>query len=85
MEKKSNFFKFSKGWINKNDIKPISYAEKNPFKKINIFRSVKYKWGGKSFKGIDCSGLIQIFLNFNNKFCPRDAKDQVKYFKKILN
>ncbi len=84
LEKKSNFFKFSKGWINKNDIKPISYAEKNPFKKINIFRSVKYKWGGKSFKGIDCSGLIQIFLNFNNKFCPRDAKDQVKYFKKNI-
>ena len=36
----------------------------------------------KSFKGIDCSALIQLFLNFNNKFCPRDAKDQVKYFKK---
>ena len=25
---------------------------------------------------------MQVFLNFNNKFCPRDAKDQVKYFKK---
>ena len=79
---KNNFLKFSKGWIHKNDIKPISYVEKNPFKKINIFKSIKYKWGGKSYKGIDCSGLIQIFLNFNNKFCPRDAKDQVKYFKK---
>ena len=78
----NNFLKFSKGWIHKNDIKPISYVEKNPFKKINIFKSIKYKWGGKSFKGIDCSGLIQIFLNFNNKFCPRDAKDQVRYFKK---
>ena len=80
--KKNNFLKFSKGWIHKNDVKPISYVEKNPFKKINIFKSIKYKWGGKSFKGIDCSGLIQIFLNFNNKFCPRDAKDQVRYFKK---
>ena len=82
LEKKSNFVKFPKGWIKKNDIKPISYMEKNPFKKINIFKNIKYKWGGKSFKGIDCSALIQIFLNFNNKFCPRDAKDQVKYFKK---
>ena len=27
-------------------------------------------------------GVIQVFLNFNNKFCPRDAKDQVRYFKK---
>ena len=82
LEKKNNFLKFSKGWIHKNDIKPISYVEKNPFKKISIFKSIKYKWGGKSFKGIDCSALIQVFLNFNNKFCPRDAKDQVKYFKK---
>ena len=82
LEKKNNFLKFSKGWIHKNDIKPISYVEKNPFKNISIFKGTKYKWGGKSFKGIDCSALIQVFLNFNNKFCPRDAKDQVKYFKK---
>ena len=82
IENKKNFLKFSKGWINKNDVKPISFKEKNPFKKIFIFKNIKYKWGGKSFKGIDCSALIQIFLNFNNKFCPRDAKDQVKYFKK---
>ena len=81
---KSKFFKFSKGWIKKKDVKPISYREKNPFKKISIFKNIKYVWGGKSFKGIDCSALIQIFLNFNNKFCPRDAKDQVKYFKKNI-
>ena len=82
LDGKNNFFKFSKGWIHKNDVKPISFVEKNPFKKISIFKSIKYKWGGKSFKGIDCSALIQVFLNFNNKFCPRDAKDQVKHFKK---
>ena len=84
LENKKNFLNFSKGWISKNDVKPISYKEKNPFKKISIFKNIKYKWGGKSFKGIDCSALIQIFLNFNNKFCPRDAKDQVKFFKKNI-
>ena len=83
-EKKFKFIKFEKGWINKNDIKPLSYREKNIFKRIELFKNVKYRWGGKSFKGIDCSALIQIFLNFNNKFCPRDAKDQVKYFKKNI-
>ena len=82
LEKKSNLLKFSRGWIDKNDVKPISYKEKNPFKNINIYKNIRYKWGGKSFKGIDCSALIQVFLNFNNKFCPRDAKDQVKFFKK---
>jgi len=84
VENKKNFLKFSKGWINKNDVKPISYKEKNPFRRISIFKNIKYKWGGKSFKGVDCSALIQIFLNFNNKFCPRDAKDQVKFFKKNI-
>ena len=81
-ESKAKFFKFLKGWINKNDVKPISFKEKNPFKKIGIFKNIRYKWGGKSFKGIDCSALIQVFLNFNNIKCPRDAKDQAKYFKK---
>ncbi len=84
LENKKNFLRFSKGWVNKNDVKPISYKEKNPFNKISIFKNIKYKWGGKTFKGIDCSALIQIFLNFNNKFCPRDAKDQVKFFKKNI-
>ena len=81
-EKKNNFLKFSKGWINKDDVKPFKFRDKKPFKNISIFKNIKYKWGGKSFKGIDCSALIQVFLNFNNKFCPRDAKDQVKHFKK---
>ena len=84
LNNRAKFFKFSKGWISKNDVKPISYKEKNPFRKIFIFKNIKYKWGGKSFKGIDCSALIQLFLNFNNQFCPRDAKDQVKYFKKNI-
>jgi len=84
VDKKNQFYKFAKGWINKNDIDIISFKEKNYFKKINIFKNIKYKWGGKSFKGIDCSALIQVCLNFNNKYCPRDAKDQVKYFKKNI-
>ena len=82
--KKNQFYKFAKGWIDKNDLSLISFKEKNYFKKISIFKNIKYKWGGKSFKGIDCSALVQICLQFNNKFCPRDAKDQLKYFKKNI-
>ena len=84
IDKKSKFLKFDKGWVNQNETSPLSYKDKNPFKRINIFKNIKYKWGGKSFKGIDCSALIQVFLNFNNKYCPRDAKDQFKYFKKNI-
>ena len=83
-DKKNHFYKFANGWINKKDTAVISFKEKNPFKKIGIFKNIRYKWGGKSFKGIDCSALIQVCLNFNNKYCPRDTKDQVKYFKKNI-
>ena len=82
IDSNSKFLKCVNGWIKKDVVKPISYKEKDPFRKITSFKNTRYKWGGKSFKGIDCSALVQLFLNFNNKFCPRDAKDQVKYFKK---
>ncbi len=82
IQSSSKFFRFNKGLIKKNEIKKINFKEKDIFKMIKIFKNVKYKWGGKSFKGIDCSALIQVCLNFNNKFCPRDAKDQFKFFKR---
>ena len=84
IDNNTKFFKFKNGWIKKKDVKPISYKEKNLFRKITTFKDIKYKWGGKSFKGIDCSALVQVFLNFNNKFCPRDANDQFKYFRKNI-
>ena len=75
---------FDNLWIRKNDVKKINFKTKNIFKNINQFTGVKQVWGGKHFSGIDCSGLIQIFFNYNNKFCPRDTKDQIKFFKKKI-
>ena len=84
LEKKGNFYKFDNLWIKKKDLKKINYKTKDIFKNIKKFINTKYKWGGKHFDGIDCSGLIQLHFNFNNKFCPRDAEDQIKYFKKKI-
>ena len=81
-EKYGFFTKFENQWIRTKDIKPINYKEKNIFSKINLYKGKKYKWGGKNFNGLDCSALVQLFFNFNNKFCPRDTKDQLNYFKK---
>ena len=82
IEKKNNFYKFDNLWIKKKDLKEIDYKTKDIFKNIKKFINIKYKWGGKHFSGIDCSALTQLFFNFNSKFCPRDTKDQIKYFKK---
>lgn len=84
-EKKSNFVKFDNKWIEKKNIKPINYLNKDVFSNLKIFKNIKYKWGGKSFRGLDCSALVQVFMNFNKRYCPRDAKDQVRYFKKNIN
>ena len=81
---KNNFYKFDNLWIKKKDLKKINYKTKDIFKYLKKFSNTKYKWGGKHFSGIDCSGLIQLCLNYNNKFCPRDTKDQIKFFKKKI-
>tara|TARA_B100001179_G_C18504520_1_gene365782 strand:- start:169 stop:900 length:732 start_codon:yes stop_codon:yes gene_type:complete len=81
-EEKNIFYKFDNLWIKKADVKKVNIKTKNIFNNINKFINVKYKWGGKHFTGVDCSGLIQLFLNLNNQFCPRDTKDQIKYFSK---
>ena len=82
VKKKSNFYKFDNLWIKKSDLKRINYKTKNTFKNIKKFINIKYRWGGKHFTGVDCSGLVQLFFNFNNQFCPRDTKDQIKFLKK---
>ena len=84
VEKKGDFYKFDNLWIKTKDLKKISHKIKDIFSNINKFVNTKYKWGGKHFTGIDCSGLVQLFFNFNNKYCPRDSKDQMKYFTKKI-
>ena len=84
-KKKNGFYKFDDFWIKQNTLKKIHYKNKNFFFGIKNFINIKYKWGGKHCSGVDCSGLIQLFFNYNNKFCPRDAKDQIKYFKKKVS
>ena len=81
----SKFAMFQNKWIEIKNIKPLKYKNKDVFKNIKIFKGVKYKWGGKTFKGIDCSALVQVCLNFNNKFCPRDSSQQKQFLKKNIH
>ena len=82
LKKRKSYVMFKKNkWIKLKDITLINKKEKNFTKIFKLFKNCKYKWGGKTYQGIDCSALIQIFYKFNNKFFSRDTVDQIKYKK----
>ena len=86
LEKKNNFVKFEKNkWVSFNELESIKKRNIDFVKILKLFLGCKYKWGGKSFDGIDCSALLQMFYKFNNKFFPRDTIDQVKIKKGFIN
>ena len=80
IDENKKFIKFEKNkWIKKSDVKNINHKEKDYLKVLKLFLKTKYVWGGKTYKGIDCSAILQLFFYYNNKFYPRDTKDQIKY------
>ena len=85
LKKSKSYAMFKKNnWIKLKDITLINKKEKNFIKIFKLFTNCKYKWGGKTYQGIDCSALVQIFYKFNNKFFPRDTVDQIKYKKENI-
>ncbi len=82
LERKKNLIRYyDKFWIRKKDICPIKTKNRNIDKIFLLFKNCKYVWGGKTFDGIDCSALIQIFFYYNNIYFPRDTIDQIKFKK----
>ena len=83
IQENKKFIEFEKNkWIKKSDIKKINHVEKNYLKILRLFLNTKYVWGGKTYKGIDCSAILQLFFYYNGKFYPRDTKEQIRYSKK---
>ena len=80
--KRKKFIEFEKGkWVKRSDIKPINHKDRNFIKILKSFINCKYTWGGKSYEGIDCSALVQLYYLYNNKFFPRDTSEQIKFKK----
>ena len=78
-----NYVEYEKNkWLKKENIKKINHQEKNFIKIFKLFLKTKYVWGGKTFKGIDCSALLQLFSYYNETYYPRDTVDQIRYSKK---
>ena len=74
------FIEYEKNkWIKQINIRNVSHIEKDYVKILKLFLKAKYVWGGKTFRGIDCSALLQLIFFYNNRFYPRDTIDQIKY------
>ena len=83
IQERKKFCEYEKNkWIKKKDIKKINHVEKDYLKLLRLFINTKYLWGGKTYQGIDCSAILQLFFYYNNKYYPRDTKDQIKYSKR---
>ena len=86
IKRKKNFVMFEKNkWIKSNETVLLSNKENDFIKIFKLFINCPYKWGGKTFEGIDCSALIQIYYKYNNKFFPRDTVDQINQKKGMKN
>jgi cell wall-associated NlpC family hydrolase len=55
---------------------PLSHREPDFVAVAERFLHVPYYWGGKTVRGLDCSGLVQIALQACGRDCPRDSDMQ---------
>lgn len=61
------------GYVFSAHLAPLSEAAPDFVKVAEAFLDAPYLWGGKTFGGIDCSGLVQVSLAAAGIASPRDT------------
>jgi cell wall-associated NlpC family hydrolase len=64
------------GFVPEQAIVPLNANADDFVSVAETFLGVAYLWGGDSFQGIDCSGLVQCSLRACGQACPRDTDMQ---------
>lgn len=65
------------GYVFTDHLKPVDEMEADYLTTAIRFIGVPYLWGGKTSLGLDCSGLVQVSLQFAGILnCPRDSDMQ---------
>ncbi len=64
------------GFVYEKHIAPLAYRATDWVAVAERFLGVPYVWGGRTFSGLDCSGLIQTALEAGGLGVPRDSDQQ---------
>lgn len=67
------------GFIPANHLNSLENITMDWINTAKNFKNTPYLWGGKTYLGIDCSGLVQISLMTSGIFIPRDSFDQLLF------
>ena len=73
----NEFLETELGWISSLQLKPKTELPKDPVSIAKLFLNAPYLWGGNTYLGIDCSGLIQISMLLCGLNCPSDSDLQL--------
>ncbi len=73
----------AEGWLAREDVEVRRNTELFPQQELAVvtsyakaFLGVPYLWGGTSWRGIDCSSLVQLCYRMGGYILPRDAQPQ---------
>ena len=64
------------GYIAFTQVRPLRAYEHDPVAVAERLLGARYLFGGRSSRGIDCSGLVQLSLGFCGIPSPRDSDQQ---------